>query len=122
METEVFKLNFAPQNIMLNQDNQVAYNAGSVSPPRMNFQFEDHIPVPLSPIISPSSSTDEENEEDELDYERIFGNNFSQSREYLEPSLPEHVLSHQNNTQIQQQEYVEPYFLKQKTAVIRHLH
>merc|ERR1712082_365680 len=63
---EVFKLNFTPQNIMLNQDNQVAFNPGPVSPPRMNFKFEDHIPVPFSPVMSPCSSTDEENEEDEL--------------------------------------------------------
>merc|ERR1712030_197374 len=88
-------------------DKQVMYN--SVPAPRMNFEFEDHIPVPFSPITSPSSSTDEENEEDELDYERIFGNNFSQSREYLEPSLPEHFLIHQNNPQTQQPEYVEPF-------------
>merc|ERR1712030_4373 len=58
--------------------------------------------------MSPSSSTDEENEEDELDYERIFGN-FSQSREYLEPSLQEHLLIHQTNPQTQQPEYIEPF-------------
>merc|ERR1712030_4203 len=75
--------------------------------PRMNFEFEDHIPVRFSPIMSQISSTDEENEEDELDYERVFGNNFSQ--EYLEPSLPEHLLIHQNNPQTQQSEYVEPF-------------
>merc|ERR1712236_148503 len=91
---EMFKLNFAPHNIMLNQDNQVAFNPGPVSPPRMNFEFEDHIPVPFSPIMSPSFSTDEEDEENELDYERVF--NFSQASEYLEPSLPEHLLIHQN--------------------------
>merc|ERR1711936_425463 len=77
LKEEVFKLNFAPQNIMLNQVNQVAFNPDPVSPPRMNFEFEDQIPVPFSPILSPISSTDEENEEDELEYERIF--NFSQS-------------------------------------------
>merc|ERR1712105_516074 len=104
---EMFKLNFAPQNIMLNQDNQVAFNPGPVSPPQMNFEFEDQIPVPFSPIMSPISSTDEENEEDELDYERVFGNNCSQ--EYLEPSLPEHLLIHQNNPQTQQSGYVEPF-------------
>merc|ERR1712208_250398 len=60
-------------------DNQVIYNP--VPAPRMNFEFEDHIPVPFSPIMCPISSTDEENEEDELEYERVFGNNFSQ--EYL---------------------------------------
>merc|ERR1712030_228555 len=75
--------------------------------PRMNFEFEDHIPVRFSPIMSPISSTDEENEEDELDYERVFGNNFSQ--EYLEPSLTEHLLIHQNNPQTQQPEYIEPF-------------
>merc|ERR1712074_125806 len=84
---------------------QVIYNP--VPAPRMNFEFEDHIPVPSSPIMSPSSSTDEENEEDELDYERVFGNNFSQ--EYLEPNLPDHLLIHQNNPQTQQSEYVEPF-------------
>ena len=78
-----------------------------VPAPRMNFEFEDHFPVSSSPIMSPISSTDEENEEDELEYERVFGNNFSQ--EYLEPSLPEHLLIHQNNPQTQQSEYVEPF-------------
>ena len=42
------------------------------------------------------------------------GNNFSQSREYVEPSLPEHLLIHQNNSQSQQPEYVEPYFSETK--------
>ena len=46
-------------------DNQVIYNP--VPAPRMNFEFEDHIPVPFSPIMSPISSTDEENDEDELE-------------------------------------------------------
>merc|ERR1712208_153191 len=104
---EMFKLNFAPQNIMLNQVNQVAFNPEPVSPPQMNFEFEDQIPVPFSPVMSPISSTDEENEDDELEYERVFGNNFSQ--EYLEPSLPELLLIHQNNPQTQQSEYVEPF-------------
>merc|ERR1712208_97369 len=50
-------------------NNQVIYNP--VPAPRMNFEFEDQISVPSSPI----SSTDEENEEDELEYEKVFGNN-----------------------------------------------
>ena len=99
---------------MLNQDNQVTYNPGPISPPRMNLEFEEHVPVQFSPIMSPTSSTDEEDTLDELDYERNFGTNFS--REYVEPSLPEHVLSPQNNTQIQQQEYVEPYFSETKNS------
>ena len=76
-------------------DNQVIYNP--VPAPRMNFEFEDQISVPSSPIMSPISSTDEENEEDELEYEKVFGNSFSQ--EYLERSLPENLLIHQNNPQ-----------------------
>merc|ERR1712208_196677 len=50
-------------------DNHVIYNP--VPAPRMNFEFEDKIPVPFSPIMSPISSTDEENEEDELEYEYL---------------------------------------------------
>ena len=42
---EIFKLNFSPQNVMLNQENQVAYNPGPISPPRMNLEFEEHVPV-----------------------------------------------------------------------------
>ena len=100
---------------MLTQDNQVIYTPGHVSPPRMDLTFEDHIPLAFSPITDQESfSTDEEDEPhfetDFLNYE----NNFSQSREYVEPSLPEHLLIHTNNLQSQQQEYDEPYFSESK--------
>merc|ERR1712208_103023 len=108
---EMFKINFAPQNVMLNQENEIEFNPEAVSPPRMNFEYEDQIPIPFSPIMSPISSTDEETEGDELEYERVFGNNFSQ--EYLEPSLPEHLLIHQSNPQTQQPQYNE-LFLETK--------
>ena len=97
----MFHINFSPQNIPLDENNQVPYTTEPVSPPRMNFEYEDTIPVPLSPLMSSDSSEEEEeNEEDELQYERVFGNN---SREYLEPSLPEHLLIHQTS------EYIEPF-------------
>ena len=96
--------------VITEPDNQVIYNP--VPAPRMNFEFEDHFPVSSSPIMSPISSTDEE---DELEYEKVLGNNFSQ--EYLEPSLPQHLLIHQNNPQTQQSEDIEP-FSKQNTAVL----
>ena len=108
---ELAKLNFSPQNVMLNQDNQVTFNPGPISPPRMNLEFEETVPVqfspimspasPISPIMSPASQDDAEDTWDKLDYERTFGTNFSS--EYVEPSLPEHVLNHQK---IHQQEYV----------------
>ena len=77
----------------------------------MNLEFEEHVPVQFSPIMSPASQDDEEDTLDELDYERTFETNFSS--EYVEPSLPEHVLSHQK---IHQQEYVEPYFSETKNS------
>ena len=59
----------------------------------MNFEYEDTIPVPLSPLwSSDSSEEEEENDDDELQYEKVFGNT---PREYLEPSIPEHLLIHQ---------------------------
>ena len=63
-QEEMFKINFAPQNVMLNQENEIEFNPEAVSPPRMNFEYEDQIPIPFSPIMSPISSTDEENEGD----------------------------------------------------------
>merc|ERR1712215_455804 len=77
----------------------------------MKFESENH-----SPVMSPISSTDEE---DELEYEKVLGNDFSQ--EYLEPSLPQHLLIHQNNPQTQQSEDIEP-FSKQNTAVLNEVH
>ena len=95
---------------MLTQDNQVIYNPGPVSPPRMDLTFEDQIPVAFSPITDQeSNSTDEE---DEQHFETNYG--FNQSREYVEPSLPDHLLIHPSNSQTQQEEYDEPYFEESK--------
>ena len=75
----------------------------------MDFTFEDQIPA-FSPITDQeSNSTDEE---DEQHFETNYG--FNQSREYVEPSLPEHLLIHPSNSQTQQQEYDEPYFSESK--------
>ena len=80
-----------------------------MSPPRMDFTFEDQIPA-FSPITDQESNSSDE--EDEQHFETNYG--FNQSREYVEPSLPEHLLIHTNNSQTQQQEYDEPYISESK--------
>ena len=83
-----------------------------MSPPIIDLTFEDHIPVAFSPITDQES--DSTDEEDEPHFETNYENNFSQSREYVEPSLPEHLLIHTNNLSSQPQEYVEPDFSESK--------
>ena len=83
---ELAKLNFFPQNVILNQDNEVTFNPGPISPHRMNLEFEETVPVqfspimspasPISPIMSPASQDDADDTWDTLDYERTFRANF----------------------------------------------
>ena len=69
---------------------------------KAKYQLIEKFPdLPISTNIPPDMTLNVYYIEDELEYERVLGANFSE--EYLEPNLPEHLLIHQTS------EYNEPF-------------